>query len=722
MGTRIKTDKMAPVTGGADMRRFSLRMLAAALAAAACGSAAAVDFPATGGNRDLAAPAAWGGTLPASTADVTLKQGGTFTASGDVSFRTVTVAAQGLETAFDFRSKNAKLTLTGGSSANGLTYSADNFQRIRMYGGVWDFNGAMFRNGHDGTGGHINMFLQSGVVVTNVSKFYWAKHAQPGSGYTYTCNIQEGARVHTTGDMLNYATGWDAKLNISGGARVTVGGLFYSDQYGNPSDTSGRHAVTVTGEGTLLEVKGGGQNYIGHTHRCNSLTVTDHARIVATSAPTWLGNSAAAVSNALVVTGGASADLGTTYAGHGNGTFGNRYIVSGGAHATNAYLVVGGDNNSDNLTLHDNFAEVEDAELYVRNWTALGNSGKDGRLTVKAGGVFSTSELRVGSYRGTTSSGNVFEALAGATVTTRGGDVRVGTNGDNNRLVVSNASFTAGNLTVGAAGRGGSSVHVYGPGCTFTLANKAGQDWDVFGTARDGLVEFRDGAVFDVHDTYIRLGSYATNCTLRIAGGAYFYATNRTSSIGRNNCSSISNRMELLDESFARTVRWRLTSEDGCMVVSNSTFETTHTDGFDVGYRETSGTGQTSAMTGNRWEMQGDHPKVRTPGQFRLRNRSALHLQVPPHGYVKGYALIEAKTFYLDDADSRLTVDMDEYSSKVGGRITVAQTTGGVTLNATALAASNALLPAGCLFAESADGKVLYLNVPDRRGTAICVR
>jgi len=703
------------------MRRSSLRMLAAALAAAACaGPAAAVDFPGAGGN--LADPTAWGGTLPASTADVTFRQGGTFTASGDVSFRTVTVAAQGLETAFDFRSKNAKLTLTGGADTYGLTYSANNFQRIRMYGGVWDFNGAMFRNGHDGVGGHINMFLQSGVVVTNVSKFYWAKHAQPGSGYTYTCNIQEGAKVHTTGDLLNYATGWNAKLNISGGAQVTVGGLFYSDQFGNPDNGTGHHAATVTGAGTLLEIKGGGQNYIGHTHRCNSLTVADHARIVATSAPTWLGNSSAAVSNAFVVTGGASADLGTMYVGHGNGTFGNRYIVSGGAHATNAYFVVGGDNGSDNLTLHDNFAEVEDAELYVRNWTALGNSGKYGRLTVKAGGVFSTSELNIGSVRGTTSSGNVFEALAGATVTTRGGIVKVGTCGDNNRLVVSNASFTAGNLTVGAAGRRGSSVHVYGPGCTFTLANKAGENWDVFGATRDGLVEFRDGAVFDVYDTYLRLGSYATNCTLRIAGGAYFYATNRTSSIGRNNCASISNRMELLDESFARTVRWRLTSEDGCMVVSNSTFETTHTDGFDVGYRETSGTGQTSAMTGNRWEMQGDHPKARTPGQFKLRNRSTLHLQVPPKGYAKGYALIEAKTFILDDADSRLTVDMDEYSSKVGGRITVAQTTGGVTLNATALAASNALLPKGCKFATSADGKVLYLNVPSRRGTVICVR
>ena len=81
-----------------------------------------------------------------------------------------------------------------------------------------------------------------------------------------------------------------------------------------------------------------------------------------------------------------------------------------------------------------------------------------------------------------------------------------------------------------------------------------------------------------------------------------------------------------------------------------------------------------------------------------------------------------ARTFILDDADSRLTVDMDEYNAKWGGRITVAQTTDGVTLNATALAASNALLPQGCSFAASADGKALYLNVPNRRGTCIVIR
>ena len=714
------------------MRRSSLRMFAAALAAAACGSAAAVDFPSAGGN--LADPAAWGETLPASTDAITIKNAGTYTASADVTFASVCADGSGnggSGMVFDFSANNAKLTITTGSDVilyssvstkGGLFLPTGNNRHVTLKGGTWDFNGTSLFNGN----GHNystneKLTLTDGVTVTNVRNFYWAKHAQGTTPCVTTIN--GGAKVYTTGDLLNYATGWDAQLNISGGAQVTVGGLFYADQSGGASLTSGRNAATVTGAGTRLEVKGSGANCVGHTHRCNSLTVADQARIVMTSAPTWLGNSSAAVSNAFVVTGGASADLGTVYVGHGNGTFGNRYIVSGGAHATNAYFVVGGDNGSDSLTLHDNFAEVEDAELYVKSWTSLGNPGTDGRLTVKAGGVFSTSELLVGSHRGTASSGNVFEALAGATVTTRGGNVRVGTNGDNNRLVVSNASFTAGNLTVGAAGRRGSSVHVYGPGCNFSLPPTSSGDYngDFFGATRDGLVEFRDGAVFDIGKTiFLRLGSYATNCTLRIAGGSRFYATNNTSSIGRNNCASISNRMELLDESFARTVRWRLTSEDGCMVVSNSTFETTHTDGFDVGYREVNG--QTSVMTGNRWEMQGDHPKAESAGQFKLRNRSTLHLQVPPKGYAKGYALIEAKTFILDDADSRLTVDMDEYNAKWGGRITVAQTTDGVTLNATALAASNALLPQGCSFAASADGKALYLNVPNRRGTCIVIR
>ena len=178
--------------------RIILKTVAAFALAINVGSASAVNFPATGGNRNIADPAAWGGTPPASTDDVTFTQGGTFTASDNVSFRSVTVAAPKNNTLFDFRANNAKLTLSGGSGVYGLTFSANSLQRIYLQGGVWDFNGAMLRNGHDSVefgADHLNMILDGGVIVTNVSTFYWAKHAQATSGHYNTCNIQGGAKV-----------------------------------------------------------------------------------------------------------------------------------------------------------------------------------------------------------------------------------------------------------------------------------------------------------------------------------------------------------------------------------------------------------------------------------------------------------------------------------------------------------------------------------------------
>ena len=702
--------------------RIMMKIVAAFSLAVNVGSAAAVNFPSVGGN--LADPVAWGGTLPASTADVTFTQGGTYTASNNVSFRTVMADALYSETKFDFTANNAKLTLTGGSGVDGFAFSEANLQRVILNGGVWDFNGAKLRNGRSSSNGaiHLNMRLEGGVVVTNVSDFYWAKHAQADAGHYNSCTIQGGAKVYTTGDLLNYATGWDAQLNISGGAKVVIGGSLYTDKDGNAAPAHGRNKITVTGAGTLLEIKGtSSNNYIGHTHHGNIVTIGDNARFVATAAPTWIGAVATAITNSLVITGGASANMGTTYVGRSDGTWGNRYVVQNGAHATNNYLCVGGENSSDERTITKNELVVDNAELYVHNWTAIGKPGQNNRATIKSGGVFSTGSLTMGDSAYSVS--NRFEALAGSSATVRG-NVAVGTGGNWNELVVSNAAlFTANNIQLGGLGTHHNTVRIYGPNTDF--AGISG-NWDIFNNCYDCLAELRDGATLDTHSAHLRIGKASTNCTLRIAGGSHLYVTNTsisiygtTSSIGLGNSASISNRMELLDESYAKVNRWRMTSEDGCTVLSNSTFEATNGDGFQIGYKDV---GQTSVVAGNRFELHGDYPKVKTVGQFSLSNRSTLHLQVPVDGYEKNYALIESGTFKLDDADSRITVDMDEYVAKRGGRIIVAQTTGGLTLNAAALSASNALLPDRCSFAASADGKTLYLKVPSKSGMLIFYR
>jgi hypothetical protein len=585
-----------------------------------------VDFPTAGdGGGDLA-------TAGATSSDVvTIKKSGTYTASENVTFKSIVADGGGTQASpanmvFDFTANNAKVSLAGGSSVYGLSY-AGSYRSVTLKGGIWDFGAAKFLNGTTGDDNGVGVTLTDGVVVTNVSSFYWGDHAKSGC----VCSIADGAKVYTTGDMLTYATGADAQLNISGGAKVTVGGSFKTDDQGNAGATTGNNSVTVTGEGTALELKGA-THYFGNKHQCNTVTVTDKARLVATSGTVYIGKETTTSNNTFIVSGDASASLNNVNVGAASGSVGNRCIVENGAYATNTTVTVGAN----------------------------------------------------GSCR--------------------------------NELVVSNAAaFVTGKLICGDAGASGNAVRVYGTGCDISVPSP----YDLFGVASDGLVEFNDGATFDARSDYLRFGRLTTNCTLRIASGSNLFVTNNTCSIGAQNCASLSNRMEVVGGSYAKVVRLRLLAEAGCVVLSNSTFEATDRDGFVVGWKDGA---DTQPVADNRFEMQGDHPKATTPGQFLLKNKSTLHLQIPATGYDCGYVLIESKTFTIEDADSRLTVDMERYYNKHGGRVLVAKTTDGVTLNAGALAASNALLPEGCSFSKSADGNELYLNVPRRSGMVIVVR
>ena len=459
-----------------------------------------------------------------------------------------------------------------------------------------------------------------------MSEFLWGEHAVSG----VFCTIGDGAKVYTTGDMYNYATGGGVSLNISGGAKVTVGGSFKTDDQGNAGATTGNNSVTVTGEGTALELKGA-NHYFGNKHQCNTVTIDDHARLVASAAngAIYVGNSTSS-NNAFIVTGGASATVKNVNVGQGTTSCGNRYVVQDGAYATNALVTVG-----------------------------------------------------------------------------------AGSGSSHNELVVSNAAaFVANKLVCGDNGSRNNTVRVYGAGSNFF----AGSPQDVFGVASDCLVEFDAGATISA-PSYLRLGAKATNCTLRVSGGSSLFVTNQTCSIGENKLASLSNRIEVVDGAYAKVLRLRLMTEAGCTVVSNATLESL--GDVAVGYKDND---VTATVKENRFELRGNCPRVVATGDFTLNNQSTLHLQIPADGYADGYVLIEAKTFKLSDADSRLTVDMERYYNKHGGRVLVAKTTNGVTLNADAIAASNALLPEGCSFSKSADGNELYLNVPRRSGMVIVFR
>ena len=674
----------------------------------ACG----VNFPNAGG--DIASPSAWGGTLPSTTDSARFTKAGTYTASSDVSFSSVTVDVAGA--VFDFTANNAKITMTAGSGQKGFAIPSNN-RSATLKGGTWDMAGSHFMCGKGTTIYRTDVTLTDGVVVTNADIFYWGEHS-----YDTACTITGGARVHTTGHFQNYATGARASLVVSGGARVTAGASFYTGQYGNPQPDTGFNTVTITGAGTYLEALGGDASVIGYSHRCNTFTVTDHASFH-TTAPVWVGYTPTSVSNIVVFSNGATADTGTFYVGHGNGAAngsdGNKMFVLSGANITNNYVFVGGD-NSNGVDSSNNVAEVENASVYVRNHVTIGGPGKHNRMTIKDGGRLSAASLNVGGNI-VGSDGNIFEALPGSVVELRNNTgLRVGEYGNGNECVFSNAAVTAMLFYCGNSGNYGNHLRVHG-GDVDLCKGLSNSVYDIFRRSHDNIVEFLDGAELNVRNSYFRLGAYSTNNTLRIAHGSRFYALTNTCSIGVDlgkNATyvTLSNRFELLDESYAKTKRFRMMSRDCTTVISNSTFETTDTgNGFQIGYLESNNQAEES-VGGNRVEMQGDHPKIVCASTVSFSRNSTLHLQVPRGGYAKNHVLIEAVKMDVG-ANSLVTADMEDYASRLGGRITVARASTTMSVNAAALAASNALLPEGCSF--SVVGKTLYLNVPDRRGTMV---
>ena len=116
----------------AKHRSLSLVILLCGL----CLAARAVDFPSAGGN--LADPAAWGGSLPRTSDGIVINQSGTYTATADIEFGSLTVAAQGIT--FDFDSSgNHRLRLSGGDSSFLLSAPTDSL--TSFLGGIWDFGG-----------------------------------------------------------------------------------------------------------------------------------------------------------------------------------------------------------------------------------------------------------------------------------------------------------------------------------------------------------------------------------------------------------------------------------------------------------------------------------------------------------------------------------------------------------------------------------------------------
>lgn len=285
----------------AKHRYWSLMVLSCGL----CLTAHAVDFPSAGGN--LADPEAWGGSLPGVDAGIVVNQSGTYTATNDIEFGSLTVNAQGIT--FDFASGgNHRIRLAdGGNDSFRLLAPTDSL--TSFLGGIWDFAGGTPYLAYASQGqipGKDVLF--DGCCWTNLNRLTIARGTK---AHSTELLMRGGARVFTK-ELFVGNTSPRNILRIADGSSVVVdnGGTDNTTVYVD-NDNNGyapQNAIYVEGSGSALDVRAG-KTVLGHKDMSGILSVTDGA--TASFGELIIGNNISAQNNCMFVGNGASVTIGT---------------------------------------------------------------------------------------------------------------------------------------------------------------------------------------------------------------------------------------------------------------------------------------------------------------------------------------------------------------------------------------------------------------------------
>jgi len=291
--------------------------------------------------------------------------------------------------------------------------------------------------------------------------------------------------------------------NSSGGNTASVrDGALLTMSTGSVSIGSGTnsHGNSVTVDSATLA---GRQFTVGTLGRSNSLVVTNGGQVslVGGASSLNVGSSLTntATANSVLVTGSNSSVLAAT-ALIGGRSASNSFTVENGAFVglTNvSALFTVGDSNS--ATANTLVVTGPGSTFSNRSYAAtIGEQGSGNSLLVSNGATFiSMSNLTVG--RGSSASSNSAVVTGPSSVLSVAGTFRIGSDGANNRLVVSNGALArAGVFDVGLFNHNNSAV-VTGSGTVFSNT----------GLARVG-------------------GSSSTNNTLTVAQGAVFHSGSLT--------------------------------------------------------------------------------------------------------------------------------------------------------------------------------------------------
>ena len=406
-----------------------MRLTAAVIALfAACASAwtaHGASFVPVGG--DLASQTAtdWNPeAVPTSATAVSIPNAGTYWASSDVTFNTLTFSAAG-ETVVDQHAKgydNVTVTAKGGTWA--LNQTA-NGSVVRLKGGVWDFSGKHTKLGQDDYNrSGCGIIIDDGAAVRVGDwrgSVHWSSSTQMLDNASTVTASGTGYFIYDRG---NKKYSQNNRFIVAGGSVFTSNGFVTYNWAKTYTETHvDGNEILVTGEGSKMVMSNSGTFTIGFASQGDfTVRLEDGGDI--SGGNVRFGSS----NNKLIVDGG---KLSSTFKFVSTNNFASI------ANVADMTLRLPSSSDYDPMGGSYNTLQISNA-LVRTSTTYLFNSGHHNTLNVKNGATWDIdSELFLDISRDKVTSNNVIRIDDGGSVSV--GFARL--SGDQNEIVVSNGTF-----------------------------------------------------------------------------------------------------------------------------------------------------------------------------------------------------------------------------------------------------------------------------------------
>lgn len=209
--------------------------------------------------------------------------------------------------------------------------------------------------------------------------------------------------------------------------------------------------------------------------------------------------------------------------------------------------------------------------------------------------------------------------------------------------------------------------------------------------------------------------SHGSNNFVRIDNGSSFCLPSGTFYFGAAAAEGpLNNRLFVGEDSDLSVPNLYFGGHGNALVVSNGTVQSAGEVNLAYVNQKNKIAGGTNTVV-----LSGCRPLVQTERDVKVSAYARIVVSPTEAGFEKDHVAVCCRDFTLD-ATSRLAVDADRFLQRTGGCLTVVRATRNMTVDSSALEASNADLPSGVRF--EVNGRDLILRCPSRKGLMILLK